>query len=140
MIERACPECQTNNPMKNRFCGHCGAPLTREAIAPFAGSKLTVGRGEMPMAQLRQVGQAVAVSLLTIAAEAGLNWLRRRLEAEPANVDAPSGAALVPQSHPRPERGSYTAVYHEEVVELQPKRRGLIRRAVSRTIWWKPDA
>lgn len=37
---------------------------------------------------MQQVGRAVAVSLVALAAEAGLSWLRRRL-AEPQQSSAP---------------------------------------------------
>jgi len=76
-----CPRCRHDNPIENRYCGRCGASLT--------SSKQLVARQEehssarvvrsLP-ANLGPTGKALAVGLATLAAEAGLLWLRRRIE------------------------------------------------------------
>ena len=76
-----CPRCRHGNPLENRFCGACGVPLTGswqlarrpEGVPPAAGRAL------LP-AELKPVGRALAVGLATLAARAGLAWLRRRSE------------------------------------------------------------
>ena len=77
----SCPACRHDNPSENRFCGSCGTAL--------AGSgQLVPHREHIPgaatvralPAKLGPTGKALAVSLATLAAEAGLLWLRRRIE------------------------------------------------------------
>jgi hypothetical protein len=76
-----CPRCRHDTPLENRFCGRCGASLT--------SSKQLVSRQEehspatmvsaLP-AKLGPTAKALAVGLATLAAEASLIWLRRRVE------------------------------------------------------------
>ncbi len=76
-----CQRCRHGNPLENRFCGACGAPLTGsgqlarrpEGVPPAAARAL------LP-AELKPVGRALAVGLATLAARAGIAWLRRRSE------------------------------------------------------------
>ena len=80
MLEQICPRCDEGNPLDNVYCGQCGARLAGEHLAR-GRSELTVGSGRLlPARSVQQVGRAVAVSLAALAAEAGLSWLRRRLE------------------------------------------------------------
>ena len=74
-----CPQCRHGNPLENRFCGACGAPLTGsgqlarrpEGVPPAAARAL------LP-AELKPVGRALAVGLATLAAAlALLLWLWR---------------------------------------------------------------
>jgi hypothetical protein len=76
-----CPRCRHDNPLENRFCGACGAFLTvGEQLARRPGySPATTSRALLP-ADLKPVGRALAVGLATLAAQAGLAWLRRRAE------------------------------------------------------------
>jgi hypothetical protein len=76
-----CPICRYDNPLENRFCGRCGASLTSsKPLAPRQEehSPATVVRA-LP-AKLGPTGKALAVGLAALAAEAGLLWLRRRVE------------------------------------------------------------
>lgn len=80
MVEQICPRCKEGNPLDNVYCGQCGARLAGEDAAR-GGSELTVGSGRLlPAQSMQQVGRAVAVSVAALVAEAGLSWLRRRLE------------------------------------------------------------
>lgn len=81
MDERtSCPACRHNNPPENRFCGSCGTAI--------AGSgQLVPRREESPAATVRALpaklgppGKALAMGLVTLAAEAGLLWLRSRVK------------------------------------------------------------
>ncbi|MDP8901725.1 MAG: zinc ribbon domain-containing protein [Actinomycetota bacterium] len=76
-----CPQCRHGNPLENRFCGACGAPLTdrRQLARRPEGGPPAAGRALLP-AELKPVGRALAVGLATLAARAGLAWLRRRAE------------------------------------------------------------
>lgn len=82
MDERtSCPMCRHDNPPENRFCGLCGtALLDSKQLAPRQEehSPATVVRA-LP-AKLGPTGKALAVGLAALAAEAGLLWLRRRVE------------------------------------------------------------
>lgn len=79
MVEKMCPHCRTGNPMANEYCGQCGEPLAGRALAPQRQSEIVIGDRLFPAPSLQQVGKAVAVSLVALAAEAGLSWLRRRV-------------------------------------------------------------
>jgi Double zinc ribbon len=81
MDERtSCPVCRHDNPPENRFCGSCGTALADSG-------QLVPHRGYIPAATVRALpaklgptGKALAVGLAALAAEAGLLWLRRRVE------------------------------------------------------------
>src|SRR5688500_8174764 len=80
MVERICPGCQHGNPLDDRFCGKCGAALERQLPARRGESRLVVAGRNLPVTW-QQLGKTVALSAAALAAEAGLAWLRRRLEA-----------------------------------------------------------
>jgi hypothetical protein len=75
-----CPLCLYGNPSENRFCGSCGASLTSsgQLVPHRENSPATTVRALT--AKLSPTGKALAVGLATLAAEAGLFWLRRRVE------------------------------------------------------------
>ncbi len=79
MVERICPQCQHGNPIENRFCGHCGAPMERSDLVPEEGQNSLTNLTEQVPVPMRQLGQAVLVSMAALAAEAGIAWLRRRI-------------------------------------------------------------
>ncbi len=76
-----CPQCRHGNSPENRFCGACGAALEsgEQLVRRTEDSPNKTSRALLP-AELKPVGRALAVSLATLAAEAGLAWLRRRAE------------------------------------------------------------
>lgn len=81
MVERICPRCQAGNPLDHRFCGQCGTSLERtERFLPGPESTSLMITGALPT-RLRQIGRAMLVSLVTLAAEAGMVWLWHRIEA-----------------------------------------------------------
>jgi hypothetical protein len=82
MIEHAwCPRCRHENPPENRFCGSCGASLEASSdLVARRGNKPTVMSHGLP-ANLGPASKAVAVALATLAAQAGLSWLRHRAKA-----------------------------------------------------------
>jgi hypothetical protein len=106
MTEREvpCPRCRQENPLRNRFCGSCGAPLTSgEQLAKREYRPVPAGRA-WP-AKLSPAGKVLAVGVAALATEAGLSWSRRRIGAEdrssgPAvrGVDSASRGYLVSQS------------------------------------------
>ena len=75
-----CPQCEHENPLGNRFCGRCGASLTssRQIVPRHENTTAAVVRA-LPT-KLGPTGRALAVGLATLATEAALLWLRRRVE------------------------------------------------------------
>ena len=92
-----CPRCHHENPPGDRFCGSCGVQL-------FSGEQLATRQEHSPVqagrawpAKLGPVSKALAVGVAVLAAETGLSWLQRRIEAEdqsslPAVRDAGSAS------------------------------------------------
>src|SRR5215211_8444527 len=85
-----CPRCRQENPLRNRFCGSCGAALT-------SGEQLATREEHHPVpaarawpAKLSPAGKALAVGVAALATEAGLSWLRRKIGAD----DRSSGPAV----------------------------------------------
>ncbi len=87
MVERICPACQHGNPLNDRFCSKCGAPLERQLPARRSDAPLVVAGRQLPVTW-QQFGRGVALSVAAVAAEAGLAWLRRRMEAGPTGGNA----------------------------------------------------
>ena len=75
-----CPQCEHENPLGNRFCGRCGASLTssRQIVPRHENTTAAVVRA-LP-AKLGPTSKVLAVGLAILAAEAGLLWLRCRVE------------------------------------------------------------
>jgi len=88
MVERICSTCQHGNPLDDRFCGKCDAPLERQLPARRTDSSLMIAGHQLPVSW-QQLGKTVAISVIALAAEAGLAWLRRRTEVGPSVAAAP---------------------------------------------------
>ncbi len=76
----ACSVCGHDNPSENHYCGSCGTALADSG-------QLVARREHSPAPTVRSLsaklgpsGKALAVGLAALAAEAGLLWLRRRVE------------------------------------------------------------
>ena len=75
-----CPLCRHGNLPENRFCGHCGVLMTsRGHLTPRPEANPTVAIRSLPT-KLGPVGKVLAVGLAVLATEAGLVWLRRRVD------------------------------------------------------------
>ena len=82
----------------------------------------------------KQVSKTVAIGLATLAAEAGLAWLRRK--AEHVSVPAASPTqALVPTRTAQPADDAVTIV-SQRVLEVW-EQGDLTRKVVERTFWRK---
>ena len=77
-----CPGCRHANPPENRFCGSCGASLevSSDLVVRGENNLRVVGRA-LPT-KLGPAGKALAVGLVTLAAQVGLSYLRHRSKAE----------------------------------------------------------
>ncbi|HMQ34676.1 MAG TPA: zinc ribbon domain-containing protein [Chloroflexaceae bacterium] len=137
MVERICPACQHGNPMENRYCGACGASLEHNALATRRDDALVIAGQSIPLAQVRQVGRAVAVGLAAVAAEAGVAWLKRRAE----RVGVPTTALAVrPAAEPAPQAADPVAnvvtIVSQRVVEIWDHG-SLTRQIVEKHVWKK---
>jgi hypothetical protein len=136
MTQKLCPACAAQNALENSFCGRCGSRLDRPLVAQRS-QELTIGRGTLlPAPALRQVGRAAAASLVAIAAEAGLAWLRRRAESgEPPLPIRAKGTAKEPrQALPAPG-GRVSAMFGRRIVRRwQQGSRG--QETVEEEVWW----
>ncbi len=109
MVERICPACSYGNPLDNRYCGQCGAPMEHRALPETSGAPTVTALAQLNTAitpEMKQVGKAVAISLAALAAEAGMLWLRKRVErmrhAPTAQLAAPAprSGAITPAPQP----------------------------------------
>src|SRR5262245_37556544 len=97
MVERICPSCQHGNPMDDRFCGKCGAPLERQLPVHRPDARLTIAGRDLPVTW-KQFSRTVALSVAALAAEAGLAWLRRRMDSGSAAAPiVPARGAAAPR-------------------------------------------
>jgi hypothetical protein len=120
VIERICPRCQTANPELQHFCGNCGAPF-EQPLRRWTGSALALRPLKIP-ARWRQTGRVIALGAATLAAEAGIAWLRRQ------------------QSSYAPPLISSSKVYvlQQRVIERWSKGE-LQERTLEQTVWLAPD-
>ncbi len=124
-----CPQCEYENPLENRFCGRCGASLTssRQLVSRREDSPAATVRA-LP-AKLGPTGRALAVGLATLAAEAGLLWLRRRAE----STSRPSLPAARDVGRALPE---YLVSHSLEEVHIWLQGGGFRGRSMARRAVW----
>jgi hypothetical protein len=89
----------------------------------------------------QHVGKAVALSLATLAAEAGLAWLRRRVErlntTAPATSSPPTQTSLVRPATPANELTPPTSrvtIWSQRVIQTW-ENGTLTRETIERSIW-----
>jgi hypothetical protein len=142
MVERICPTCQHGNPLDDRFCGKCGAPLERQLPARRGDAPLAVAGRQLPVTW-QQFGTTVALSVAALAAEAGLAWLRKRMESGPASTLAPL-ARTVPTTRPSAAEtstlkhgpvGTVVTIVSQRVVEIWEGEDG--RRLINERHFWR---
>jgi hypothetical protein len=142
MVERICPACQHGNPLDDRFCGKCGAPLERQLPARRGDAPLVVAGRQLPVTW-QQFGKTVALSVAALAAEAGLAWLRKRIESGPASTAAPLARA-VPTARPAAAEtsalqhgpvGNVVTIVSQRVIEIWEGEDG--RRQINERHFWR---
>ena len=133
MVERICSACQHGNPITDRYCGKCGAPLERLLPARRTEGQLTIAGRDLPVTW-RQVGRTVALGVAAVAAEAGLAWLRRRIEGEQS---IPTTALARPAASPSGAHpgASVVTIISQRVVEILDTAEG--RKISEHTFWRK---
>jgi hypothetical protein len=139
MVERICPACQHANPVDDRFCGKCGAPMERQLPARRGDTRLTIAGRNLPVTW-QQLGKTVALSAAALAAEAGLAWLRHRIEAgssaAPTSLtrSAPSSPAAETTALARPA-GNIVTIISQRVIEVWDSGDG--KRQISERHFWR---
>ena len=140
MVERICPACQHGNPLDDRFCGKCGTPLERQLPARRGDAPLTLAGRQLPVTW-QQFGKTVALSVAALAAEAGLAWLRRRIETPPpatlAQPNAARRAAETSALAPRPA-SSVVTIVSERLIEFWESSDGH-RHVSERHVWRRTE-
>lgn len=98
----SCLQCRHGNPLANRFCGACGAALESGGqLVRLTEARPTTAKRALLPAELKPVGRVLAVGLATLAAEAGLAWLRRRAEgSDRASLPVARGTKPAIPEHP----------------------------------------
>lgn len=137
MVERICPTCQQANPIDDRFCGKCGAPMERQLPARLAETRLTIAGHNLPVTW-QQLGKTVAISAAALAADVGLAWLRRRIEASPSAAPAALARSAPSTSEPvAPGRsaGSIVTIISQRVIEVWDSGDG--KRQISERHFWR---
>jgi hypothetical protein len=77
-----CPRCRHANPLQNRFCGSCGASLEASSDLVVRRENGLTTMGHTLPAGPSFAGNVLVVGLATLAAQAGLSWLRHKIKAE----------------------------------------------------------
>lgn len=140
MVERICPACRHANPIENRYCGACGQGLEPQPLARRPETAITIAGQQLPAAQLRQVGKAVALGLAAVAAEAGMAWLRKKAaggSALPAVSLArkPEPTTALAERAAAPLASAITVV-SQRVVEVWEEG-SLTRQVIEKHVWRK---
>ena len=131
MVEQLCPVCKAGNDLDNRYCGRCGAAL-EQPLAKRPRSELTIGRGRLLAdPALRQIGRTLAVSVVALVADAGLAWLRRRLERSGEPETKQGSTALVAEE---PAARRTTSVLGRRVTSYWRHGR-LLGQSVEQSVW-----
>jgi hypothetical protein len=142
MVERICPTCQHANPLDDRFCGKCGAALERQLPVRRADAALTLAGRQLPVSW-QQVGKTLAISAAALAAEAGLAWLRRRVElgsATPTTALAKTTPETLTRTSPAQSQSAahIVTIVSRRVVEIWDSGDGN-RRIVEQNFWRRID-
>lgn len=134
MIERVCSSCNHGNPLDDKFCGKCGKPLERHL--PIAGqdAPLTIAGRSLPVTW-KQLSRTVAVSVAALAAEAGIAWLRRKMEPSSSAIQPITSTKKVrPMSRSDEKPRSVTTVESQRTVEVQRAKDGS-PKVVEKSFW-----
>lgn len=117
MLERLCPQCGAANAITRTQCAACGTSI-EQPLQQRARAGLSLRSVRLP-AHWQQTGRVVALGLLTVAAEAGYQWLQRR-QSSPASQPPPAGGRVV--------------ALQQRIIEHWD--RGQLReRTIERTVW-----
>ncbi len=135
MVERICPACQHGNPLNDHYCGKGGVPLERQLLARRDAAPMVVAGRQLPVTW-QQFGKTMALSVAALAAEAGLAWLRRRIESGPAST---STALARPSARPaevaKSPVSSVVTIVSQRVIEVWESADG--KKQISERHFWR---
>lgn len=135
MVERICPACQHGNPLNDRYCGKCGVPLERQLPARRDAAPMVLAGRQLPVTW-QQFGKTMALSMAALAAEAGLSWLRRRIETGPASAPtALARPAASPVAVSKSPVGSVVTIVSQRVIEVWEGADG--KKQISERHFWR---
>ncbi|KPV50046.1 hypothetical protein SE17_29220 [Kouleothrix aurantiaca] len=140
MVERICPACQHGNPLNDRYCGKCGAPLERQLPARRDAAPMVVAGRQLPVTW-QQFGKTVALSAAALVAEAGLTWLRHRMENTPptstalARPTAAAPATADTSAITKSPVGSVVTIVSQRVIEVWEGADG--KKQISERHFWR---
>lgn len=142
-MNQTCHYCQHDNAAGDRYCGQCGAALEPGAVVVGRQSRLLNSRPELPAVQLRRIGISLAVTVAALAAEAGMIYLRRRVQRMRAaeSLEAPERSksmALRPLPETAQLKSQKLTVINERVIEERRFGRP-IRRIIERVAWQREE-
>jgi hypothetical protein len=94
---------------------------------------------QIPVAQIKQAGRVLAVGLATVAAEAGMAWLRRRAEVSrlPATGARSQPITAIAKADAEVVRNTVTIV-SQRVVEVW-EQGALARQVIEKQVWRKEE-
>lgn len=117
MADLLCPVCNAANGSASRYCRRCGSDLFHDVtVVPARPSSLQKVSRALPSKQMKQVSQAVAVSVAALALEAGISWLRKRLREQKIEslptVQEPKATVIRPNERNLSRREGATMFRH----------------------------
>jgi hypothetical protein len=118
MVERICPACKYGNTVDSQYCNKCGAALERLVRAQPEPSTALATRGKALPVKWQQIGKTVAIGAVALAAEAGISWLKRRIEQSPAPAPLARASQTQPPAKTNPAQ-RVTTIISRRVIEVQ---------------------
>jgi hypothetical protein len=112
-------------------------PLERQLPVRLADTGLTIAGRNLPITW-QQLGKTVALSAAALAADVGLAWLRRRIEADSAAAPtalARSKPATPAAAAPGQPTGSIVTIISQRVIEIWDSGDG--KRQISERHFWR---
>ncbi len=137
MVERICPGCAHGNPLDDRYCGKCGAPLERQLPVRQGPAPLALLGRQLPVSW-KQVGKTVAISAAALAAEAGIAWLRQRVIAGAAEPALRVGRPARETTELARGGGRVVTIISQRIVEMWDSGDGQ-RKIVEQSLWRRID-
>ncbi len=135
MTQQICPQCRQTNELSDEFCRRCGRALALQPVPYRHRSAMTVGGGSLlPAPTMKQVAQAVTVSLVALAAEVGIVLLRRRI----ARMSVTDGRSVIIPKDNRQVTPSGNAIVSRRVVQFWRKGR-MTGQVVEQSIYQEFD-
>lgn len=136
MVERICPACRHTNPLERSHCMACGASLERLLPAVRHTNPLVRALPRLPV-NWKRAGRTMAIGLVAVAAEVGVELLRRRLAQPAVRSTTPETTALVAKPAD-PVALPGTTIYSRRVIDITNHGDGRVT-IDDRAVWHRQD-